>query len=401
MCATRDNHADGLESMRGLSDAAGNLTDSYAYDAYGMVLHQTGATANPYLYRGEQYDADLSAYYLRARSYQPDTGRFLTTDPVEGLMFDPISLHRYVYGNDNPVSMIDPSGEMSLNEGIVTAAIISNLSAIAIGTFTQVGQQAYADFGEYIFPDAFAVGISGYVSANLSFILSNGALSTLLIGPHMMGGGGGEALLSVSSGEIGFYKTWFLGGALGLAEPYQGKFDLYKGLVWNLWNARNYDGPFYAFSLSLGNTLGSAGGFWDAQKGSTQGAWGVGRTIMSKGWPNFLPVGQWTFAFSRTSYKMFERRITLDPAVVTATIIAANFACNVIENWSEKKNWKDPYNVGVVMFETSMWLQTGIAKHYWGKRMPEYSYEERRKDKPRPPNFRSGPGLFAYGLSIE
>ncbi|GAK54526.1 Rhs family protein [Candidatus Moduliflexus flocculans] len=66
-----------MGSIRGLSDAAGNITDSYAYDAYGMLLHQTGATANPYLYRGEPFDADLSAYYLRARSYQAATGRFL------------------------------------------------------------------------------------------------------------------------------------------------------------------------------------------------------------------------------------------------------------------------------------------------------------------------------------
>ncbi len=35
--------------------------------------------ANPYLYRGEQFDADLSAYYLRARYYQAATGRFLAT----------------------------------------------------------------------------------------------------------------------------------------------------------------------------------------------------------------------------------------------------------------------------------------------------------------------------------
>jgi RHS repeat-associated protein len=32
---------------------------------------------SPSFYRGEQYDYDLSLYYLRARYYNPATGRFL------------------------------------------------------------------------------------------------------------------------------------------------------------------------------------------------------------------------------------------------------------------------------------------------------------------------------------
>ena len=38
-----------------------------------------------YLYRGEQYDSDLGLYYLRARYYNPQTGRFLSRDPEEGV----------------------------------------------------------------------------------------------------------------------------------------------------------------------------------------------------------------------------------------------------------------------------------------------------------------------------
>jgi RHS repeat-associated protein len=33
-----------------------------------------------YRYRGEQYDPDLNLYYLRARYFNPLTGRFLTRD---------------------------------------------------------------------------------------------------------------------------------------------------------------------------------------------------------------------------------------------------------------------------------------------------------------------------------
>ncbi|MCP4379003.1 MAG: RHS repeat-associated core domain-containing protein, partial [bacterium] len=88
----------------------------------------SGASANPYLYRGEQYDADLDAYYLRARYYQPGTGRFLTTEPFGGVPTKPMTQHRYLSGNNDPLSFLDPSGKMSLTETLVTTGIIGNCS---------------------------------------------------------------------------------------------------------------------------------------------------------------------------------------------------------------------------------------------------------------------------------
>ena len=231
---TQYYHMDGLGSVRGLSDSVGVMADQYSYDAYGMLLDSSGASANPYRYRSEQYDSDLESYYLRARYYQPDTGRFLTTDPMEGFPTAPMSLHRYLYGNDNPMSMLDPSERMSVNEAIVSTGIISNLAAISLGIFTETGQQAYADLGEDLFPDAFVLGANIYGSANLGFWASSGLLSMLPIGPHVMAGKGGEVLFSVSSGEIGFYETSLVNVALGLAEPLQVTLDIYKGAVWNL-----------------------------------------------------------------------------------------------------------------------------------------------------------------------
>jgi len=54
--------------------AAGTITDTYNYDAFGNLITSTGSTPNNYLYRGEQWDSDLSLYYLRARYYNPMTG---------------------------------------------------------------------------------------------------------------------------------------------------------------------------------------------------------------------------------------------------------------------------------------------------------------------------------------
>ena len=40
----------------------------------------------------------------------PDTGRFWTMDNFDGINEDPLSIHKYLYGTDNPVNRIDPSG---------------------------------------------------------------------------------------------------------------------------------------------------------------------------------------------------------------------------------------------------------------------------------------------------
>ena len=62
------------------------------------------------LYSGEQTDA-TGIQYLRARYYDPATGRFNRLDPFAGSPDDPQSLHKYLYVRGNPISGTDPSGE--------------------------------------------------------------------------------------------------------------------------------------------------------------------------------------------------------------------------------------------------------------------------------------------------
>jgi hypothetical protein len=47
-----------------MSDGSGAVTDTYDYDAYGLLIAQTGSTPNLYLYRGEQWDPNLELHYL-------------------------------------------------------------------------------------------------------------------------------------------------------------------------------------------------------------------------------------------------------------------------------------------------------------------------------------------------
>jgi|GEM_PF-4328434 RHS repeat-associated protein len=126
-------HYDGLGSTRNLTDSSGTTTDSYWYYGFGELLNKTGTTINNYLFTGEQIDQNLRFYYLRARYYNQEIGRFITADPVEGSIYEPISLHKYLYAGLDPVNKIDPSGEfIQFSLGFYISAGISVLTGSLI-----------------------------------------------------------------------------------------------------------------------------------------------------------------------------------------------------------------------------------------------------------------------------
>ncbi len=57
-------------------DGSGNAVARYTYDVFGAIRNQSGSSPNYWLFAGEQRDGDSSFYYLRARHYDPATGRF-------------------------------------------------------------------------------------------------------------------------------------------------------------------------------------------------------------------------------------------------------------------------------------------------------------------------------------
>jgi RHS repeat-associated protein len=145
---------DGMGSVRQLTNASGAVTDTYEYDAFGNLLNKTGTTSNEMLYRGEQRDSDLGLYYLRARWYDPITGRFVSRDPKKGVTTDPKTLHKYLYAEGDPVNGVDPSGRQDvlavgqLDLGLAirqTAAVIVTGATVACA-LTLEGSKALAWF---------------------------------------------------------------------------------------------------------------------------------------------------------------------------------------------------------------------------------------------------------------
>ena len=98
-------------------DDQGVVLHTYVYDAFGIEKEQDDDNTNPWRYTGEYYDRETGTIYLRARNYNPRTGRFTQPDPYWGIhnMQDSTAAilqagNLYMYVMHNPIIFIDPSG---------------------------------------------------------------------------------------------------------------------------------------------------------------------------------------------------------------------------------------------------------------------------------------------------
>jgi len=98
--------ADGLGSVTSLTTPTGTVAATYTYDSFGFMTNSTGSATNWFRYTGRQFDSDTGLYYYRARYYDPQTGRFLSEDPI-GFAG---GVNHYSYVDNSPPNFKDPSG---------------------------------------------------------------------------------------------------------------------------------------------------------------------------------------------------------------------------------------------------------------------------------------------------
>jgi RHS repeat-associated protein len=105
-------HTDGLGSVRALTDASANVTQTYQTDEFGVPIASgtQGSSTQPFSYTGKQADTENGLSYLRARMYDPTTGRFMQRDTFRGGATGPATLNRYSYGLNSPTTLTDSSG---------------------------------------------------------------------------------------------------------------------------------------------------------------------------------------------------------------------------------------------------------------------------------------------------
>ncbi len=148
---------DGLGSVIQLTDAAGRPEWSYLYDPWGNSILPAPPT-NPFMFTGQAFDAGSGLYYLRARYYDANSGRFMTRDQFEGMRSVPLTLDKYTYSLNNPQLYTDPSGFSAADSGqgnsvLLTASISStvgdNLGAI-IQSLAKTAVGSVVNFGSTI-----------------------------------------------------------------------------------------------------------------------------------------------------------------------------------------------------------------------------------------------------------
>jgi RHS repeat-associated protein len=100
---------DALGSVRQVVDGMGEVTLAKDYEPYGEVLSAEGGGSTSYAFTGEMQDSS-GLVFLRARYFQPSTGRFQTQDTWSGDYYQPMSFNAWLYGYNNPVIRVDPSG---------------------------------------------------------------------------------------------------------------------------------------------------------------------------------------------------------------------------------------------------------------------------------------------------
>jgi len=106
--------ADGLGSTMKTVDATGTVVNGYTYDVYGKKTSSTGSQVNEFDFAGQQTDA-TGLQYLRARYMDPETGTFVSREPMA---VRPVWRgNPFAYGAGNPTRYLDPTGLFLTEEG--------------------------------------------------------------------------------------------------------------------------------------------------------------------------------------------------------------------------------------------------------------------------------------------
>jgi len=253
------------QSVRALTNGSGQVTDTFNYEAFGNLLSRTGTTQAPFLFTGQLLDSDLGLYYMRARYYDPALGRFITADPTAGQSTDPASLNRYIYAQQDPANLFDPTGEspadfLSLFAAPLTpfpfATIIFDVAIDILSLYTQI--------------QSIRLWLSRAQSVNKSLIYAVGGLDFALgslnltlgpeasvIGASISAGATVEALWKPFTFQLSFYLSAGIGIGFTIAPFTRTRFSLptpipsvFAGLVFGLRSPSDYRGGYINTSFS-------------------------------------------------------------------------------------------------------------------------------------------------------
>ena len=122
--------SDLLGSTRALTNGSGTVVATFNYAALGNITSQTGAVTTPIGFAGAYTDSNSGLLYLVNRYYDPNTGQFLTVDPDVAETGQP-----YSYASDDPIDIIDPSGDLdtaSCSDAVTALTILTDIDSAKV-----------------------------------------------------------------------------------------------------------------------------------------------------------------------------------------------------------------------------------------------------------------------------
>ena len=172
----------------------------------------------------------------------PSTGTFISMDSYQGSIYDPVSLHKYLYANANPVTYVDPSG---YNSNTLVAQMIT--LDIKCRLITQAYQVAFKTLIGMVVGGALGA-LDSYLGGNDLQQIQEDAVKGALLGGAF---GGGASIFA------GFVKSYPKLKVLLKIEPIAGVILGYIGIKDSLDNGHGEQAIFLAI-LTLPSIIGSA-----------------------------------------------------------------------------------------------------------------------------------------------
>jgi RHS repeat-associated protein len=99
-------HNDHLGTPQVLTEDTQTIAWKAAYTPFGEAVPSIQTVENPFRFPGQYYDPETGLHYNYFRYYNPQTGRYITPDPIglEG------GINLFAYVGNNPVNFMDPYG---------------------------------------------------------------------------------------------------------------------------------------------------------------------------------------------------------------------------------------------------------------------------------------------------
>ncbi|HKU17928.1 MAG TPA: RHS repeat-associated core domain-containing protein [Candidatus Saccharimonadales bacterium] len=109
--------------------STGAIAEQISYDAWGNITSDSNPGFQPFGFAGGLYDADTGLVHFGARDYDPQTGRWISKDPI---LFAGGETNLYGYVVGDPINGLDPLGLFCL--GCHLPTLPTSFENWAVGT---------------------------------------------------------------------------------------------------------------------------------------------------------------------------------------------------------------------------------------------------------------------------